>query len=479
VRSRQLQAALTAFAEDVANCLQAALRAGEEVPFELAAQSSRQGRKAAPLYSYRPLTSSFIAERYRELARLPTHAHAVTLLAQLDGLDRYLLARSGEDRRTRGQAGADAGLLAFLQDLFEEQTDFQLHPERLERALGCLDASALAHPAQVTLLATLHGIAIVSPELHLTSELLLAQPQALDGLPEQALGALAEPPAAPTSGSHRIAQSPVAPNEGRAPSRACPLFVLFKAEDGDPRSALARGRGALLELLRALRLFGDGRIAIGCIAHARIGSGPWTQLVLDSAGGHPHGLLLVTPEQEDELRAFCSLTACRASHAGPTAWALRRFELGCERASEYEALSDHLLALRALLGEAEGGGVPDGLLAGRLAAICATPEQRSQLSQRTLAALSLERACVTGAAVQHAGGLELARELADHLRALLRDQICGHLPEDLVALAEELLLSEARPEQGLSEGPEQGLSEGPEQVLDDEPQALEVLDLAV
>ncbi len=35
------------------------------------------------------------------------------------------------------------------------------------------------------------------------------------------------------------------------------------------------------------------------------------------------------------------------------AWALARFEMGCERSSELEALSDHLLALRALL-EPEG-----------------------------------------------------------------------------------------------------------------------------
>ena len=39
--------------------------------------------------------------------------------------------------------------------------------------------------------------------------------------------------------------------------------------------------------------------------------------------------------------------------SGELAWALRRFELGCERDSRYEALTDHLLALRALL-EPEG-----------------------------------------------------------------------------------------------------------------------------
>ena len=53
-------------------------------------------------------------------------------------------------------------------------------------------------------------------------------------------------------------------------------------------------------------------------------------------GGRPHGMLVVCAEQEDELRAFCNLVSRRAPHANEVAWALRRFELGCERTSEYE-----------------------------------------------------------------------------------------------------------------------------------------------
>jgi hypothetical protein len=41
--------------------------------------------------------------------------------------------------------------------------------------------------------------------------------------------------------------------------------------------------------------------------------------------------------------------------------------------------------------------------------------------------------------VKHAGGQTLAREVSGHLRALLRDVICGHLAPDLVTLADELL----------------------------------------
>ena len=53
---------------------------------------------------------------------------------------------------------------------------------------------------------------------------------------------------------------------------------------------------------------------------------------------------------------------------------------------------------------------------------------------------------MAGTAAEHAdrsqiGRQELARDMADHLRALLRDVICGHLDPDLVGLADQLLLA--------------------------------------
>jgi hypothetical protein len=308
----------------------------------------------------------------------------------------------------------------------------------MERALERLDGSSLPKAGEVTLVATLHGLAISSPEIHLTRGLSIAQPDAL----------LAD------RGSHR---SPIGAPEQALRAAACGgdlasgrdgaqhLLMLYTATDAaSGAEGVAEGVEVVCELLRALRLFGDGRISLGARAWARAGEGEWKTLALGS-GGHPHGILLVTVEQEDELRAFCNLVSRRAPHASPIAWALRRFELGCDRQSEYEGLSDHLLALRALLGgpsELEPDGAPDGLLAGRLAALCATPERHSELVERTLAAIALEREAIGGGAVERAGGLAIARDLADHLRALLRDTICGHLQPDLAGLADRLLLDE-------------------------------------
>ncbi len=433
MRSLQLQAALSDFAEQAAERLHADVLAGQEVGFELESRSAR-GRGASPLYCYRPLTGAFVAERFPELRRLEGYARAAELLEDFDGLDRYLIAAGADPVRGGARACVDAALLALLQDVFDEQTDFDRskigrHGERLERVLERLDGSALAAAGEVTLVATLHGLTIASPELQLTRGLLLAQPGALQGAPEQALLA------------------------GERDGEEDHLLVVFTARDEDPHAAIAQGMDVVRELLRALRLFGDGRVTLGSRAFARIGQAPWSTVTL-GLGGRPHGMLVVTAEQEDELRAFCNLVSRRAPHANEVAWALRRFELGCERASEYEGISDHLLALRALLAdrgshqspigapsELEPDGPPDGLLAGRLAALCATPDGRAALTERTLAAIALERDVIAGTAVERARGLALTRDLSNHLRALLRDVICGHLPFDLASLADELLLS--------------------------------------
>ena len=148
-------------------------------------------------------------------------------------------------------------LLALLEEVFAEQTDFELRPERL-RGGARAARSARRSPAggETTLVATLHGLTIGSRELPLTRGLTIAQPDALEGLPEGALATAAD-------GSHDH------------------LIVALAAEQDDPREAIARGRAVLQDLLRALRLFGDGRVTLGALAWARVGDG---QMALAGAG---------------------------------------------------------------------------------------------------------------------------------------------------------------------------------------------------
>jgi hypothetical protein len=114
--------------------------------------------------------------------------------------------------------------------------------------------------------------------------------------------------------------------------------------------------------------------------------------------------------------------------------------MGCERLPPFEALTDYLLALRALL---EPEGPQSGRLAQRLAVICAKPEDRAALAERTAHAISLERTVIAGLAPPEPNVDGLVDELAEHLRALLRDVLCGHLDADLRAVADGLLAEAA------------------------------------
>ncbi len=411
MRSRQLEASLTEFFTAAGVYLRAEVAAGAEVPFEVGAQGARRGSSAATLYCYRALTGEFIGEREPALKRLLGHADALKALEHFDGLDRYLASVGGEAAQAKGRARVQQALKALLEEVFEDQSEFELRPERVQATLERLQHSTLAKAGELALVASLHGVTIASEELPLTKGLRIVQRDALRELPDAAALQL----------------------DGEQVEN--PLIVLYTAEPDNPADGLRAGRAVLKDLLSALRLFGDGRVTLGPLAWARVGSGTWTPLAL-GAGGRPHGMLVVTAEHEDELRAFCNLVSRRAPHDNDLAWALRRFELGCERETSYEGLTDNLLALRALL---EPEGPASGRLAGRLAALCATAEQRGELTERMVRALALERSLIAGTAAKNAASQSLAEDVANHLRSLLRDVICGHLDPDLAVIADELL----------------------------------------
>jgi hypothetical protein len=211
-------------------------------------------------------------------------------------------------------------------------------------------------------------------------------------------------------------------------------------EPGSRRAAAAISHAVVrfAGVVTALRLYDAGAVGAGPIGWVRADSGPWRAIPLGKGVRSGHGIT-ITPDQEDELRAFCNLVAKRAPDGGPVAWALQRFEAGMERDYALEALTDHLLALRALL---EPEGPNTGKLATRLAAICAVEDDRAALIERVAHAVSLERAVVAGIAPVTDHAEMLVDELAGHLRALLRDLLCGHLEGDLCEVADRLAAGE-------------------------------------
>ena len=421
MRNRTLHQALRDFAEQAALQLAADASAGAEVPFEVVESPGAR----APLYCYRPLTGRFIAERVGELSALPTYVPARRAVEPLGGLDAYLRVR-GEPRIPDDPAErADAVLRSFLEAMWAEASEFEFAPGRFGRAYRELEAALYESRSLTSIMVPLHGLELASEELPLDEELSLVRGDTVEQAPAEAVWGKPVPSQAPNV-----------------------LAVLtLEGAPGDP-PPLEAARRRFGRLLTALRLVDAGGFALGASAWARADAGAWQLVPLGIGGGQPRGgAYRVEAEEEDELRGFCNLIARRAPAPGrqpgdPTglggevAWALERFELGCERESPFSGLTDHLLALRALL---EPEGAHSGRLAERLAAICAVPEQRPALAERAAHAISLERGLVAGLTPAAPDAEQLAHDMAHHLRALLRDVLCGHLDPDLVGVAEAIL----------------------------------------
>jgi hypothetical protein len=410
MHNRALHDTLAAFVEEAAWQLAEEVSGGAEVPFELI----EQGRASAPLYCYRPLTGRFIAERIGVLARLGSYPGAAQGLAALADLPAYLTQRGrrvpGPDPRSQ----ADAALQAFLTAMWAEASDFTWDAARFAAAFAELEAAAYGDCALSVVLARVDGLVVESDEVPLGEGVSLVHAATLADVPADLLG-----------DDHAT------------------VAVLALESVRDEGRALAGAGRRLRRLQSALRLWDDTEPSLGPTAWARTDGGPWMAVPLATGTRRTQGDCLVSAEEEDPLRAFCSLVDRRTPRAGELAWALRRFELGCERSSPVEALTDWLLAARALLAE-PGSPAQDGMVE-RLAAICAVPAEREELERRLWDAVALERAAIAGRLRPEPAVEALISELGGCLRAVLRDVLCGHLDPALRRVADQLLAEQPEP----------------------------------
>jgi hypothetical protein len=410
-----LHALLEAFVEDAGLQLAHDTANGAEVPFEVVEEPAARGRGG--FYCYRPQTADFIRSRMGVLDRLPSYLPAARALAAIDGIDAYL-HRRGEPRiPPEGRERADAALRSLLAAVFAETSSFGYQPEAFAAAYAELEATLYEGRQVATVIAPLLGLALESDEVALGDGLSLARGEALPEVPPEAVWST--------------------PGEVEHGSVLAVLTVEGERIAGPP---VTTARTRFRRLLGALRLFEAGPFALGPLAWARIDGGAWQVAPLGTGSARARRRTLLGAAQEDELRAFCNLVARRTPRAGEVAWALGRYELARERATPFDALTDDLLALRALL---EPEGPESGRLAQRLAALCALPAERSALAERVARAVTLERAIVAGLAQPEPGADRLVEELAGHLRALLRDVLCGHLDSDLRTVAEDIIGQDA------------------------------------
>ena len=402
MRLSQLRTALHDFCSQAALQLAADTQDGHEVPFEVV----DEGRREHPLYCYRPLTAEFILRRSAALSRLPAYLAAAHGLVAAGHLDAWLDAQ-GVHALPAGRERADAALHCFLARVFEGSSDFVFSEERFDEAFRDLERVVGDGRVETVVVVPVLGLEIAGDEVPIGEGLMLARGDGCADAPDEARRSRGD-------GPHTLA------------------VLRWEPAPGD-EAPLGHARVRLRRLLVGLQLYDGTGPAFGPLAWTRTGGGTWQPFSLGVASV-PRGDLAIAPEQEDELRAFLSLIERRTPKHGQIAWALRRFELACERPAAAEELSDLLLALRAVL---EPEGAESGLLGRRLAWLCAEPADRARLAERVEHAVSVERGVIAGLAVDPQ--LEpLTAELSGHLRALLRDVICGHLAPDLLGLADAL-----------------------------------------
>ncbi|HEX5893220.1 MAG TPA: hypothetical protein VFY33_00180 [Solirubrobacterales bacterium] len=394
--AERLEEALRRLAVEAADLFEGLLASGAELPFDL--EPTDDG--PLPMYSYAPLTGQFIERHLVELRRLEAFV---------------------EVREIAGEEAA----IGFMVGLWEGKTEFDLAGDRLQGAVDAVLATVRSDSEEATpageVIVPLVGFHMPKDEIELDG-VRIVRAELVEEAPVDAIDAT-------RSGGRG--------KPGFLATISCGLAAVA------PAAAVADD---LRRALRTMRLFRPGAVGLAPHGWAKR-SGGWERF--GTGVGRPRqGGYRLTGNEVGELESFSRSLAERGSRIPSLDWAASRFELGAERTSLIEALSDYLLALRALL---EGGGPARTAMTARVAALACEPDEREQGRICVERALVLERKLMSGGRykpVIGASPLDVIAELEELLRRILKGIATGELSGDLRAAADEILLAE-----GLSASP--------------------------
>jgi hypothetical protein len=412
VRDFMLNEALKRLAAEAATRFATLVASGDQIPFDVAEQEGPDSL----FHSYVPLTADYVRAREGELRSLPAYEEAREAVEGA-GVAADYLEQHGEPVAAEPSARADQMITVFIASLWDGCSDFALERDRLESALALVDAETCDAAEADVLIAPIVGLKMTAGRLRLPHGAQIVRADSI----EAPLDAMR------SEGMGRAAWEPQF------------LAVAEQAEGPDSVDAAMR---QLRELISVMRLFKAGGVGLGPYAFAPTGEGTWRRIATGAPAARPGGYAL-SAEEVEALEELARALEARPDPSGALAWGVRRFELGCERPSALEGLSDHLLALRAVL---EGQGPVGASLPMRAAALLAGGQDgRHEVRERVEGALGLERSLMRGSAEQ--GSQELADWLEEGVRSLLREAALGELGTDLGTAADETLIAA-----GLSEG---------------------------
>lgn len=405
-----LDEALKRLAAEASTRFTSLVATGDEIPFDVAENNG----DSSHFYRYVPLTSRFIAAHIDELKSLPSYGPARGAIASSEVAAPYLEAR-GLAVPSEPNRRAEEMISVFISGLWEGTTEFSLDISRVEQALAGLEIQARDIREADVLLAPLIGFEMTPTEVTLVNGIRIVQADAIEAPLE----------ATSSEGTGRSAWQ----------TAYFALTDLESSEQG-PRQAISR----LNSLIRALRLYKEGSVGLGPFAFAPVGEESWRRIETAVSPPRSGSYFLI----ESEVKKLDELITCLAKES-PAAdrmeFAQKRFQFGCERENPVDALSDHLLAIRASLG---GEGVIDAPLPARAAALITGEADDLRSRERVELALDLEQAMVNGEDLTSIGGESatyIAAWIEDSTRHILREAVLGHYGSNLNIAAEETLIT--------------------------------------
>jgi hypothetical protein len=404
VRDFLLNESIKRLATEAAGRFGSMVAMGEEIPFDVAADSGEE----SAFYSYVPMTGRYVLEHAEELRSLPSFPAAREAAVEAAVATPYLEAR-GEAVPADPAARAELMMITFFASLWEGAAGFSLDRERLETALATLDAESRDADEAEILIVPLVGVRMSMPRLQLPHNVRIVRADSIEA-PVEAMR-----------------------SEGMGRAAWEPQYLAVAEQDTD--SGADDALQQLRELISVMRMFKGGGIGLGPYAFAPTGEGCWRRIATGAPATRPGGYRLGEAEAA-ELTDFAAALEARPDPDSALTWAVGRFEMGCERPTALEGLSDHLLAMRAVL---EGHGPVGASLPLRAAALIEDEAMdRLQARERVEDVLELERAMMNGLPIERA--VELATWIEEGTRKLLRQAALGELGSDLSTTADETLI---------------------------------------
>ncbi len=386
--------------------------AGEEIPFDVAENCGEE----AHFYRYVPLTGRFVADREEEIRSLPAFGPAREVVVEADVAAPYLEAR-GVTVAVEPAERAERMLVVFIAELWEGCGEFALDRRRLGLAIDRLHAQARDLDEVEMLIAPIVGLRMPLARLSLPSGVSIVRADGVDA-PIEAMG-----------------------SEGMNREPWEPQFLIL-VEHGEGPEGTAEAMGQLRDLISVLRLFKRGGVGLGPYAFAPAGHGEWRRIATGAPASRP-GVFRLSEVEAEELGTFARRLEALPDPDGALRWAIARFEMGCERPTPVEGLSDHLLALRAVLGDDEA---VERELHLRAAALAGDEGDREEAKQHLRQVLQLERRLMRASEHERIGtdpdeSLALASWLEVTVRSILRDAALGEICGDVRQATEGALIS--------------------------------------